>query len=194
MCPAAAGVGHLLRFSITIDGQTSSTFASAVSYTAPVLSSITSVTLRSSGGEAITLRGAFFGPQSTPSSLLFLTYGPGGSDFNASSCSVTVDNVEIQCLSAPGAGISTAATLWIAGRTGSLLSSALSYLAPVVTGVSPTLLKTDGSDVLRIYGTNLVRSPLGTADAVVREHQQSRFLQRMTERALACTQQLAASL
>jgi hypothetical protein len=66
------------------------------------------------------------------------------SSYNATSCAVTVNNVEITCSSAQG--VSTGLRVWVgvAGLTSPQSEASLAYAAPSITNIAPRVLTTEG--------------------------------------------------
>lgn len=195
-----------MTFSITIGGQSSQQpYSSGISYAAPVLSAFaaSAATIACGGGLTFTatgssvrphclslvvlyvrqwdadlnvlLRAPQFGPTGL-SSPVTLSYGPTGVELSAA-CSALTAQTTVQCVTSAGAGRSTRATLTIAGQTSAaLVGSSLSYRAPVVSGVSPPQLVTDGGQTVTITGTDLVR-PISVLLCCCRPHTCVRFNQ-----------------
>jgi hypothetical protein len=88
------------------------------------------------GGTLVTLRGVNFGTVAQgPSTLGLVTYSPVGLplQFGAQQCRVTVDHVEIQCVTGPGVGARLLWTVTVDGLGSTYPRT--SYQGPVISSL-----------------------------------------------------------
>ncbi len=88
------------------------------------------------GGTLVTLRGVNFGTvEQGPTTLGLVSYSPVGLPlhFTAQQCSVTVDHIEIQCVTGPGVGARLLWTVTVDGLGSTYPRT--SYQAPVITSL-----------------------------------------------------------
>ena len=108
------------------------------------------------GGTSITITGSNFGP--TSSSGIAATYGgSSGTDYSATSCSVSTAHTTITCTSSVGVGADHKWIVTVGGQTSALSSATLSYTAPAITDVSfasVSTLATAGGESMVLEGTN----------------------------------------
>jgi hypothetical protein len=139
--------------------------------------------LPTQGGSTVTLTGEDFG-----SSLRFdgadnnpsaepvkVTYGPNGVEYDAVNCTMTVEQKEIVCVTAPGVGTNLRFMVQHTGSSSKLSAGTISYLAPIVNAVVPaygtysgaansvgdlTGFNTAGGEHVTLTGANF--GPVGT--------------------------------
>jgi hypothetical protein len=148
---------------VDIDGQAST--ASTTAYGKPVITALSgpgAANATTYGGEAVTLTGYNFGPKKGASEtgnasfLESVTYGPGGSEYEASRCRVSVAHVEIVCATVAGVGPALAWVVTVDGQASDASSSPkTNYAAPAVRGLSPTRVDTAGGSTHVLNGTDL---------------------------------------
>ncbi|MDX2014653.1 MAG: IPT/TIG domain-containing protein, partial [Myxococcaceae bacterium] len=141
-CDAPAGAGANLPVSLTVGGIASGTQL-LVSYTAPSITGISPTTGPTAGGIALTVSGSNFGVsgQTVTVGGSPCTVGPGGS----------TSQTQIVCTLPPGAGRNVDTQLVVAGQAAT--STAFSYGAPAITGLSPTSPPTAAGPIT-LSGTN----------------------------------------
>lgn len=148
---------------VTIDGQAST--AATTAYGKPVitgLSGVGAVNASTYGGEAVTLTGYNFGPkkgagaEGNTSFLDAVTYGPGGSEYSADKCRVSVGHTEIVCFTVAGVGSSLVWVVTVDGQSSEASESPVSnYASPMLAGLSPQRVGTSGGSKHVLNGTNL---------------------------------------
>lgn len=178
-CTSSAGVGANLDVRVTIAGQTSAVFPSAISYIAPTLTAISGIgadLCPTEGGAVVILIGSQFGPL-TPldgagnalagSALQPLAwYGPNGTQrYSGVQCYVRVANTEISCLTAPGTGLGHLWSVSVGGQVSPVMTTRpTSYHPPIVAlegGPGAVSAETFGGQAVVIEGRNF--GPTGTA-------------------------------
>src|SRR5207253_1352185 len=140
------------------------------SYVQPVATVITGASAMATAGSAgLTVSGTNFGPTSTASPSIVVTYGPtSGSEFTASSCTVTALDTTIHCTSAPGVGNNLKWIVTLGGQAGNTLTTTTSYAAPAVTTITgASSLATAVGAPLTITGTSFGPTSLSASFIVV---------------------------
>lgn len=138
VCNAPAGQGTNLAMVVSVGGQESQ--ASTFSYSPPSITGINPTKVPTAGGTALTISGNSFGLSGV------VTVG-------GSVCPVTSwEHTQIICNAPEGQGTN----LMVVVRVGNQNSSptSMSYLAPSITGISPTAAGTIGGTPLTITGNN----------------------------------------
>jgi hypothetical protein len=169
-CRTVPGVGGRLLWTVTVAGQSSSN--QRTHYAVPVITDIRvagavdagnattpTLLLRTEGGQAMVISGQHFGTAS-PSfvSAVEARTAAGDRVLRAVDCLVTVDHVEVRCVTPPGVGTGYRWTLVVAEQRSAPHPVPMSYLPPVVTFVGVDggrLAPTAGGGLLSIVGANL---------------------------------------
>jgi hypothetical protein len=146
------GVGGRLQWTVVVGGQAS--LVPTTSYRAPVVADIglwepSGVTfaaeaverLSTRGGQVLVFRGRYFGLRQAVSRypLPVSAVGrrlDGAGTVTAVNCTVTVDDVELQCVTPSGVGRAHAWTVTVAGQASAPTARTTSYEPPVIVGVS----------------------------------------------------------
>jgi hypothetical protein len=135
-CVSSPGVGANLFWQVTLQGL-SGTSGATNSYYPPSIVSLSTfpvTTLRTSGGESVTIDGSHFGPLSA---LPTATYAGGSYSYTASSCTVSISHTQIVCLSSRGVGANLLWQVSVGGQLSSFSSDQVSYTRPAVVSISP---------------------------------------------------------
>lgn len=148
------GTGVNVNLTITVGGQ-SSMAQPLWSYQAPSVSGVTPGSGPTSGGTAITITGANFGPAGTPAAVTI--NGISATDVNV------VGHTSLTCTTPPGAGANRNVVVSVSGQS-STPAPVWSYLAPVIFDISPSSGPTGGGNTVILTGENF--GPTGTAVAV----------------------------
>jgi len=179
------GVGTGMQFYVNVGNQTSPPSTLYIDYNIPYISglSTSSGTISTTGGDVVTITGEDFGPSQTPGVDRYLhvvyglepdvaaTFGPNQlvrKTLTATSCNVTVDHTEIECLSDEGIGEDLEFTAVVGNQTSNSSKIArISYSAPSVSyvtggsGVDINNLLTVGNEEIIFTGENF--GPLSTS-------------------------------
>ena len=175
-CVTAPGVGAGLSMSMALGGQAAPTFAANIAYGAPQVVSFAGVgaanpnALSTLGGSSVYVNGLNFGPG--PSNPNYASYfapklavqygaalqgGPVSNlTFSSVACTVSVPDVQLQCVIAPGAGHNLIWRVTLDGQASA--EPTTSYAAPVVTGITTALgaqvtaANVNGGDIVWIVG------------------------------------------
>ncbi|KAA0150693.1 hypothetical protein FNF29_05030 [Cafeteria roenbergensis] len=165
---SAPGYGANLTFSVTVEGLRSAVFQSTVGFESPevygvrLLDSNSSSQLRSSGGQVLVVSGRYF-TAGQAMDVIRVSYGTGLTLYEASRCSVTDADRELQCLTAPGVGLNHTLVVSVAGQRsdqgqGAALPQLLvSYAPPAVwevTGTGALSASTAGGEPIILLGAN----------------------------------------
>lgn len=146
-CTVPQGEG-INRAVLVNDGAVASN-AEAFSYDPPVLSTIIPASSNTAGGSALTLIGNNFGTTSTVM-------------VGERSCPVTVPgNTFMQCFLPAGEGTDLPVVVTASGQS-SDGSVKFSYSAPVISGISPPTMNTNGGTVITLTGSNFGLAPTVT--------------------------------
>jgi VCBS repeat-containing protein len=151
-CLTSVGAGAALRWIVTVDGQESST--PTTDYGVPVILSVSgpgAVDASTDGGDVVVLTGTYF---ATDEFLESVTYGPGGTEYDATGCAVTANHTQITCRTVPGTGRKLRWTVTVRGQTSSPSSQTTSYAAPTIVAIAPATGKTDGGITVALQGSN----------------------------------------
>ncbi|KAA0161835.1 hypothetical protein FNF31_03620 [Cafeteria roenbergensis] len=143
-----------------------------IAYAPPSLNSTARVgagMMYTDGGDEFEVRGDMFGPVDTNVTVEYGMEGASGGDseageatgfedastfrFKATDCSVVEAHVAIRCKSAPGVGSGFAVRANVAGQDSGSLPNALSYDAPVITGVELFSSASASGDMLPALNT-----------------------------------------
>jgi len=148
---------------VNIDGSAST--ASTTAYGSPFITSLSglgAVNASTYGGEEITITGYNFGPKNgagangNSSFLQSVTYGPGGSEYEAAGCRITVAHTEIVCRTVAGIGPSLSWIVTVDGQSSQASDSPkTNYAPPVLNGLSPFRVDTAGGSTHILNGTDL---------------------------------------
>jgi hypothetical protein len=160
-CPAPAGFGGNLSFTLVLGGSPSPPFVSPmVAYAPPALAAVaTGGLLDTMGGGAITVTGANLGPAGTAAPDVALTFGGLFGVFSATRCVVTVAHNVLSCIAPPGVGAGQPATVWVGGQPSPPLPGAngsVSYAPPTITGLrgaGAAAVPTPGGVQIEVVGT-----------------------------------------
>ena len=154
ICPTIAGVGADLVFRVQVNGVTSGSSSSTVTYARPAITFLAGSLSNTAGGTEITLTGTSFGPASH--SEASATYGPSSTPnlYSVTSCTVDSDT-QMRCNTVAGKGVDLQWTVRVGGQTPSSAYTAekTSYLSPAI--VSGTILG-DVSDTLNTVGDQTI--------------------------------------
>ena len=152
VCNTTVGAGAGLTWVVTVDSQAS--VMPLTAYQAPVIDSFSGATNASTdGGELIVLNGRFF---STQAFLGAVTYGPGGAEYKAANCSVSVAHSQIRCFTVPGTGRSLFWVVTVGNQTSARSAVATQYAAPSISAIAPSsAFATGGGATVTITGANL---------------------------------------
>lgn len=169
-CFMAAGAGARLYMSLTVD-QWTITPAVVFGYTAPVVTSTDfTVGMPTTGSSSITIYGSMFGPPNAYYFQPIVTYGPDpfGNQYTAANCQVAsrAQN-SITCNSAPGVGTNFRWTVSVAGQQSNALTSAASYVPPVIDSISAPTLETAGGEIVTIAGISFGPAMYGSQAAPI---------------------------
>ena len=162
-CFSVAGVGKELLFSVAVGKQHSAFFQSSISYSPPVITSVTGgQKVTTEGGSEVVLRGTSFGIQA--GDLLEVRYGKTPDSglatdlkYQAVDCQVTVPHKEVKCATAPGTGKDHFWAIRSDDQWSALFASSTSYHPPLVEGfdgVGATAARTEGGDTVTVRGRN----------------------------------------
>jgi hypothetical protein len=177
-CVSAPGVGSNLAATVSIFGQTAQTSSGLFSYGKPIVEDVVSApkdgssnlietelrppqNIPTTGGTLIDITGMNFPPLDAGvnvQSILHVTYGPTGSDFNAVNCRVVQSGMIIRCEMAPGYGKDHYWRVSVDGLVSSMSPVKTSYQLPSITSCyGPACLKgsTAGGQLLVLTGKNL---------------------------------------
>jgi hypothetical protein len=171
-CDTVPGIGAHLKFVVTADGQSSNPFASALSYSPPVIERVSQNVLATQGGDFITLFGKNFGPIGTAGIVAeyhkFLRPSLGGmpegvKPYVAVACKVDIDapHRRVVCSAAPGIGREHSWRITVGGQTSSVSESLAEltsqYKPPVISkigGIGADMADTKGGQEVLISGAN----------------------------------------
>ena len=177
-CVSAPGVGSNLVVTVSVGGQTAQPSSGLLTYAAPIIEDIAISSNDGSsdlmdielmppqnfptfGGTLVDITGINFPPINAGvdiESILHVSYGPTGSDFNALNCRVIQDGMVIRCEVAPGYGANHYWRVNVAELVSGLSPVKTSYLQPSInTCFGPACLKssTAGGQLLVLFGQNL---------------------------------------
>ena len=110
--------------------------------------------LRTAGDELVVIRGKSFGPKTT----LYASAHYRGNDnfqYQASQCNVTVDDSQVECLSAPGVGVNHKWVVVIAEQESKVaINGTSSYYAPHITisVTNPRAMPLQGGGLVTLTG------------------------------------------
>jgi len=157
-CLTTHGVGAGHRVVVTVGGQTSAPSDDVLSYSPPELTSVSGLgatEAETAGGEEVLLHGRQLGAAADVGSSLSATYGPSGTEFTATDCSVLVAHSTVRCLTAPGTGTNHSWVVTVDGQASALFAAGTGYAAPIVVfyrGDGVEDADTRGGQVVRIEG------------------------------------------
>ena len=152
VCNTSVGAGAGLTWVVTVDAQAS--VMPLTAYLAPVIDSFSGATNASTdGGELVVLTGRYF---STSAFLGAVTYGPGGAEYRAANCSVSVAHTQIRCFTVPGTGRALFWVVTVGNQTSARSAVATQYAAPSIASIAPSSdFATGGGATVTITGANL---------------------------------------
>ncbi len=150
VCRVAVGTGMGKQISVTVNGQ-STTFSGTFAYSPPTLTStFVPAFLPTAGAAMLTLAGSSFGQTV---SAVSVTIG-------ASPCVVqSASHTQITCTAPPGIGVSLSIFVKVDGQISS--SQLISYSAPQISSVTPTVGSTAGGYTVTLTGSNFGASGSG---------------------------------
>jgi hypothetical protein len=156
-----AGAGHAWVVSVAEQESTAATTA----YGVPVVHYLSGPGSGSNastyGAQEVTLTGANFGPikgagvNGNSSFLEAVTYGPGGTEYAAEGCEVTVGHTEIVCLTVAGVGPDLHWVVTVDKQTSLASQRTSGYASPSLLGIFPQHVPTQGGSRHVINGTDL---------------------------------------
>jgi len=173
-CSSVPGVGFDLRFSMTVAGLSASLASTNIRYKSPFIKAPAGTAVLNAvfgqgatgantrGGEELFIFGTNFGPSSDPFPPR-LTYGPTGSEYEATDCLIVNSFNKIRCYSASGTGIDHSVIAYIGGQQSQLYLGNVSYAAPSVHYFEPEWREeeppreggaTPGSERVIVHGDN----------------------------------------
>jgi hypothetical protein len=134
--PPCAGTSYV--FSLAIDGQNTTDVSLLAA--APHITNVSAPPLDTGGGTRIVITGTFFGvPVDVPGAVT-VAYGSDASlPFAATGCNVTVAQVEITCVAAPGYGSALQWRVTVLGAVSNVHGSDVHYVQPSLARVTPAL-------------------------------------------------------
>lgn len=169
-CTLPPGVGKNLEWAPIVGWQRGNTVGSnRISYVVPAIASLGTArglsSLQTRGDDVMTLAGTNFGPVHKHNRILasysnndtgkLHTFG-----FDAASCAVTTNDVEVQCRSAPGVGTNLHWEIDVGGQLSAVSEPHTNYSVPQIDYLSPSNGPTVGDTNVTIHGTNLGASVL----------------------------------
>ncbi len=178
-CTTVVGVGAYFAWTVEVGGQASPASIGdngMTSFAPPNIDSVVASPLLAAGGGSVVIIGSYFGPVGTPVSAVYTSQDPnaGSSSYAAASCAVLRNDIEVECVAAPGVGMDFTWVLSVGGQESAPSSGTTSYAIPVVNALQlfPTPagangLNTAGGDEFNIHGRNF--GPAGTPISVVYE-------------------------
>jgi hypothetical protein len=174
-CTTVVGIGWNLTWIVTVAGQTSPRSSATNRYVTPSLSTIRGTGASqaiTTGGQLFTITGSHFGP-TTSTAKPVVTYGDTGTEYIASSCTVTLTDTQIVCLTGEGTGADLMTIVKIGGQPSSAFAGNMSFAAPVVQyyvtqwdDTSATGGRTEGGQYVLIYGSNFGTKEENNVDMV----------------------------
>ena len=167
-CVSAPGVGVDLIFALSVLGTWTQAFVpdAAVSYTPPAVYAVAgSQDMKTRGGDAFTVSGDYFGPESASRGMLEVRYGRPGTPrdawYEATDCQRVRESVQttIVCTSAPGTGAGHDVVVIVAGQASEALAAAAGYARPIVQRFAPDWnpevgAATPGGERIVVHGSN----------------------------------------
>lgn len=151
-CLTNVGAGTALTWGLVIDGQQSTT--PSTSYGPPTVDSVGilgAAEVHTDGMDTLILTGRYLSRTEYFGSV---TYGAGGTTYQATNCSVTIEDVEIRCKTVPGSGRNLAVLVTVGYQTGPLSVTRFSYKPPSIISLTPSSSFTDGGIRVNIFGDN----------------------------------------
>ena len=166
-CTTIPGIGKNHEWQVFLATQSSNVLSNVSNYHPPVVETFYRNTthrkqveeyirdFETSGGEAVFIRGRYFGPPATVPSRVY--YGIGDDTFSAHECAAQNDETLV-CLTGDGAGKGHIWTLVIGNQTSEMAT--IGYARPYITdfegvnGSSVFGLSTTGGDQIDILGEN----------------------------------------
>ena len=180
-CTTAPGVGARLNWRVTIGNQSTPINVNlSTSYAAPLITSIgtnaTNGLLKTAGGDLIFFNGTNFGPKSKYVSDSYATFRSVSSStfiLNETLCSVTVEHVQISCITdgSNGHGKNLNFTVIIGGQSSIISRHQLSFAPPEVNSVriagSSSTIETRGGQTIIINGNNFGPKSTGLPNSYI---------------------------
>jgi cysteine-rich repeat protein len=160
LCRSVAGYGGSLAVTVLVANQESASndTVARTMYSTPSIVAVTgdgSFNALTRGNQDVFLAGQFFGT-TEHNAVKAVMYGPTGTEYQATSCIVTADHIQVTCRTAPGVGRSLRWRVLI-GNQWSTLAGNTSYAPPVISYFSGpgaiSALTVGGQDVF-VRGEN----------------------------------------
>jgi hypothetical protein len=174
-CTTTEGAGFSIVWVLTIGNQTSQ--SPTTSYKAPTITSlrmsqvlvsdvlvaasspVTSLTsLATEGGEVIVLNGTDLGPSANRTLVNAVSFGGGSFSYSLQNCTFLIAHQQLQCVTPAGVGSGFRAQVTVMYQSSGQSSDVLSYRAPSISVVSPSVIPTSGATVT-LNGTSFGAAP-----------------------------------
>lgn len=139
-CRTAAGIGAGHGWVVTVGDQDSavSTGSALTSYAAPSISGLSGTSIGSlptTGGIDVTIEGLNFGGSSED--IPVVTYGPGGTEYTAESCTILIEHTRIRCETVAGVGAGHTWQITVGQQSGTS-SDTTAYAPPSISSLVPS--------------------------------------------------------
>ena len=158
LCFTTEGTGKNHKWLVMVDRQIST--VSTTQYNPPqVLDVEGMVDANPNGQEDVVIRGLDFGH--SQDKLEYVTYGPSGTEYAASACSL-VSHYEIRCKTSEGVGKDLRWLLAVDGQVSTLSDATTNYASPQVFSITSSDGMTKGLSTHEIIGKNLASRVAGT--------------------------------
>jgi hypothetical protein len=163
-CTTTEGAGFSIVWLLTIGNQTSQ--SPVTNYRAPTLDAVrvsmvlangslvsagdpmgSLGSLATEGGEVVLVNGTNLGPAVNRTLVNSVSFGSGSVTYNLVNCSFVVAHTQLQCVTPPGVGAGYRAQVTVMYQSSSQSADVLSYKAPVISGVFPSVVPTSGATV-----------------------------------------------
>jgi predicted small secreted protein len=172
-CKTQPGVGKDLKWKVSIGNQDSGVFESETTrYANPTVDSITTGPFNTGGNQPIVINGTNFGVASDPLTIPAAFFGSGTGTYSDAlvSCTVTIDHVQMSCMTAAGSGKDYQVQVNISGQLSAASSGTpFRYSAPVIDVVSvdgaESVMRTNGASKISITGSNFGPECTGCVNA-----------------------------
>lgn len=162
MCTSVPGVGAQLKWVVVVGGQASVPSMGAVSYARPSVVTVTGANaLPTTGGTTFYVTGLNFGPRRQSCYAVF----HDTARFANMSCILSVDHVQMECISIEGGGRHSLIVVVGGQRSDVAMGGIAVYKNPSVDSVNAGLLTTSGGDVFFVIGSNF--GPVGIRESDV---------------------------
>ncbi|GMH66617.1 hypothetical protein TL16_g04474 [Triparma laevis f. inornata] len=158
LCYTTEGTGKGHNWIVQIDGQTST--VSTTQYSPPEIYSIEGmVDADPNGDQVVLVKGRDFGH--SQDKLEYITYGPSGTEYSASGCTLT-SHTEIQCKTSEGIGKDLRWLVAVDSQVSQLSDATTNYAAPEIISIDEHTGETKGMSSHQIIGKNLASAVSGT--------------------------------